>query len=171
MDKQQEALIKAVIADFTKEKGKQPTNQKELTEYIKQKGGDKYLQSKLEGMAKKAAHGAKLEYIKSISHKCNDDEELVYFKRGGRVDCGCRDKKMKGGGKTTETTLKDMPWVAEFKAKRAKKKAEEEARKKAEEAQRKRDIQFADDYNEGYSHVEKNKGVKKNCFGTKIKIK
>ena len=36
MDKQQEALIKAVVADFTKEKGKQPANQKELTDYIKQ---------------------------------------------------------------------------------------------------------------------------------------
>lgn len=167
MDKSQEALIKAVVADFTKEKGKQPASEKELTDYIKEKGGDKYLQSKLQGMSKKAAHGAKLQYIKSISHKCNDDEELVYFKRGGRVDCGCRGKKMEDGGKTD---LNDMPWKAAFKARQAKKRAEEEAKKKAQEAQRKKDIQFADDYNEGYSHVEKNKGVKRNCKGSKFKF-
>lgn len=167
MDKQQEALIKAVVSDFTKEKGKQPKDEKELTEYIKEKGGDKYLQSKLEGLAKKAERGAKLTYIKHLSHKCNDDEELVYFKRGGKVDCGCRGKKMNDGG---EVKLKDMPWKAEFKKKQAEKKAKEEARKKAEEARRKREIQFADDYNEGYSHVERNKGVGKNRKGCKIKF-
>lgn len=115
MDKQQEALIKAVVADFTKEKGKQPSNQKELTDYIKEKGGDKYLQSKLEGLAKKAAHGAKLEYIKSISHKCNDDEELVYFKRGGQVGCGCKKKKMEDGGKAE--TSNNSTWKDKFKQK------------------------------------------------------
>lgn len=173
MDKQQEALIKAVVSDFTKEKGKQPKDEKELTEYIKEKGGDKYLQSKLEGLARKAQRGAKLNYIRHLSHKCAEDEELVYFKKGGRVGCGC--KKKEDGGKVK---LQDMPWKAEFKAKQAKKKAEEEARKKAEEAKRKmeearrkREMQFVDDYNEGYSHVEKNKGINKNCSGTKIKIK
>ena len=71
------------------------------------------MQSKLEGLAKKAAHGAKLEYIKTISHKCNDDEELVYFKKGGRVNCGCK-KKMEDGGKT-ETSSDDNNWKNKFK--------------------------------------------------------
>jgi len=44
-----------------------------------------------------ARHGAKLNYIKSLKHQCNSDEELVYFKKGGRVDCGCVKKEQKGG--------------------------------------------------------------------------
>ena len=165
MDKTQEALIKAVVADYVKEKGKQPSSEKELTTYIKEKGGDKYLQTKLQSLTQKAARGAKLNYIKQLSHKCADDEELFYFKRGGTVDCGCRKKKMEDGG-----TIKDMPWKAEFKKKQAEKakaKAEEEKKKAA---QRKRDTKFADEYNEGYSHVERNKGVKKNCGGSKFKF-
>ena len=41
-----------------------------------------------------ALHGAKLDYIKTLKHQCADDEELVYYKVGGKVDCGC---KKKGG--------------------------------------------------------------------------
>lgn len=41
-----------------------------------------------------ALHGAKLNYFKNLKHQCADNEELVYYKVGGKVDCGC---KKKGG--------------------------------------------------------------------------
>ena len=46
--------------------------------------------------AQKAAHGAKLQYIKSLKHICPEGEELVYYKKGGSVTCGCK-KKEQGG--------------------------------------------------------------------------
>ena len=62
--------------------------------------------------ARKAAHGAKLNYIKSLKHQCADDEELVYFKKGGAFDCGCQKKK--DGGKTPLTKKKNSA-IEEFK--------------------------------------------------------
>lgn len=43
-----------------------------------------------------ARHGAKLNYVKSLKHQCADDEELVYYKRGGSVGCGCKKKENEG---------------------------------------------------------------------------
>lgn len=40
-----------------------------------------------------AKHGAKLNYLKSLKHQCAEDEEVVYFKNGGSVGCGCQKKK------------------------------------------------------------------------------
>lgn len=48
----------------------------------------------LQGQVSAARHGMKLQYIKSLKHQCADDEELYYYKVGGKVDCGC---KKKGG--------------------------------------------------------------------------
>lgn len=56
-------------------------------------------------------HGAKLQYIKSLKHQCADDEELVYYKKGGSVDCGCQ-KKEKGG---EVVTAKSGSAVEKFK--------------------------------------------------------
>lgn len=49
-----------------------------------------------------ARHGAKLQYLKSLKHQCAEDEEVVYFKKGGSVGCGCKKKKMAEGGKTSK---------------------------------------------------------------------
>ena len=46
-------------------------------------------------LAKKVAHGTKLEYFKSLKNQCAEDEELYYYKKGGSVGCGC--KKKEGG--------------------------------------------------------------------------
>ena len=46
--------------------------------------------------AQKAAHGAKLNYFKSLKNQCAEDEEVVYYKKGGSVTCGCK-KKEQGG--------------------------------------------------------------------------
>lgn len=50
----------------------------------------------IQGYIKKAAKGAKLNYIKSLKHQCAEDEELYYYKKGGSVGCGCK-KKEDGG--------------------------------------------------------------------------
>lgn len=58
--------------------------------------GDKEAQQVVSIMQKyikqKAAHGTKLQYFRNLKHKCAEDEELYYYKKGGLVDCGCRKK-------------------------------------------------------------------------------
>lgn len=53
----------------------------------------------------KAAHGAKLQYFKSLKHQCAEDEELVYYKSGGSLGCGCVKKKMGEGGQTSNNPV------------------------------------------------------------------
>ena len=50
-----------------------------------------------------ARHGAKLNYLKSLKNKCAEDEELVYFKKGGHLTCGC--KKKENGGQVKKAGL------------------------------------------------------------------
>ncbi len=64
-----------------------------------------------------ARHGAKLNYIKSLKHQCPDDYELYYYKKGGRVGCGC--KKKEDGGQVTAPKKQNA--IKEFKAKHGKK--------------------------------------------------
>ena len=54
-------------------------------------------QQSLQQQTKVAKHGAKLNYIKSLKNKCAEDEELVYYKKGGSIGCGCVKKKETGG--------------------------------------------------------------------------
>lgn len=71
-----------------------------------EKDAEEFRKSKSQSKAKKAAHGAKLDYIKTISHKCPEGQELYYFKVGGVVNCGCKGKKlMQEGGKTKESVV------------------------------------------------------------------
>lgn len=56
-------------------------------------------QQALQQKTQAARHGAKLNYLKSLKHQCAEDEEVVYYKKGGSVGCGCK-KKMEDGGKT-----------------------------------------------------------------------
>ena len=68
------------------------------------------LQSQAKQQAQVARHGSKLNYLKALKHQCADDEELVYYKTGGKVGCGCR-KKENGG--TVQGNYKDA--VTKFK--------------------------------------------------------
>ena len=61
-----------------------------------------------------AKHGAKLNYIKSLKHQCAEDEEVYYYKKGGRVGCGCRKKE--DGGEVKKMS-KGCSAVKKFKAK------------------------------------------------------
>lgn len=58
----------------------------------------------LQSQAQAAKHGAKLNYLKALKNQCTEDEELVYFKKGGKVDCGCR-KKEDGGEMKKESSI------------------------------------------------------------------
>ena len=71
-----------------------PKNQDEVKKYYAE-----YQKEKAQASAqqtKKAAHGTKLNYFKSLKNQCAEDEEVVYFKKGGSVKCGCK-KKEDGG--------------------------------------------------------------------------
>ena len=106
-------LAEVIIAMFTKEKGRQPQNKEEITQYVQSKGGQEFINKLQQKLVQSAAHGAKLQYIKSLKHKCADDEELYYYKRGGSVGCGCRKKE--DGGEVTKAS-KGCSAVEKFKA-------------------------------------------------------
>lgn len=96
-------------------------DQKQLEQYIKSLGEEGLKQAyaefteAMQKSAQKAAHGAKLQYIKKLKNICNDDEELVYYKKGGSIGCGCKKKKnMEDGG--TVPQKKKMSVVEKFKA-------------------------------------------------------
>ena len=101
----------------------------------------------------KAAHGAKLDYVKSLKHICPEGQELYYYKQGGNLKCGCKGQKMEDGTKVEEAKCGA---VAKFKkVKKAGfgswitkladatgsnggfKKAEQESKKKSENNKRK----------------------------------
>ena len=71
-----------------------PKNQDEVKKYYAEYQKEKAKAS--EAQTKKAAHGTKLTYFKSLKNQCAEDEEVVYFKKGGSVRCGCK-KKEDGG--------------------------------------------------------------------------
>lgn len=96
----QYALVGYIVA--TKKQPKDENEIKQLAQQLiqlKQQDPQKYnqlVQLGQQAQAQKAEKGAKLNYIKSLKGQCPDGEELVYFKKGGMIDCGCQ-KKEKGG--------------------------------------------------------------------------
>ena len=81
-------------------------NLKKIAQSSKDESERKNAQSMVEAinsaLKQKAAHGAKLNYVKSLKHICPEGEELVYFKKGGLMQCGCKGKKMEEGAKVEE---------------------------------------------------------------------
>ena len=63
-----------------------------------QKGDVKSAKAMIQQLAgaRKAAHGAKLDYFRKLKNQCPEGEELYYYKKGGSVGCGCK-KKEDGG--------------------------------------------------------------------------
>ena len=78
-----------------------------------QKGDVKSAKAMIQQLAgaRKVARGAKLQYIKKLKNQCADDEELYYYKKGGRVGCGC--KKKEDGGEVE--TAKKGSIISRFK--------------------------------------------------------
>lgn len=95
-------------------------NQQELEKYVQSLGEDGLKQAYdeftkvMQSQAQKAAHGAKLQYFRNLKHKCGENEELVFYKKGGSVECGCVGKKMEKGGEAP----KSRNAVNEFKTKK-----------------------------------------------------
>ena len=73
-------------------------------------------QQALQQKTQAAKHGAKLNYLKSLKHQCAEDEEVVYYKEGGSVGCGCK-KKEEGG----EVVKAKDGWKNKFKKDQASK--------------------------------------------------
>lgn len=90
-----------------------PKNEEEQKNIEAAKG---YVAEIKKRLTTKAAHGAKLDYVKSLKHICPEGEELVYFKQGGSVGCGC--KKKEDGG---EVVKANMGVVANFRKDQKKK--------------------------------------------------
>ena len=92
--------------NWCKSKNKQPKSEDETKQlfvaFMKEKHPEEYKQAvqnqqkQQQAQAKKAAHGTKLNYFKSLKNQCAEDEEVTYFKKGGSVRCGCK-KKEDGG--------------------------------------------------------------------------
>ena len=109
---------------WCKSKNKSPKTEDETKQlfvaFMKEKHPEEYKQAvqnqqkQQQAQAQKAAHGAKLNYFKSLKNQCAEDEEVVYYKKGGSVGCGC--KKKEDGGQVT--TAKEGSAIAKFKATR-----------------------------------------------------
>lgn len=78
-------------------KGLDESKQKALAQKYQQ-----WKEAKKKKQATKAAHGAKLDYVKSLKHICPEGQELYYFKQGGNLKCGCKGQKMEEGAKVEE---------------------------------------------------------------------
>ena len=93
-------------------------SQQELEKYVQSLGEDGLKQAYdeftkvMQSQAQKAAHGAKLQYFRDLKHKCGEGEELVFYKKGGSVECGCKGKVMEKGGEvkkaSTGTAIDDF---------------------------------------------------------------
>lgn len=92
--------------NWCKSKNKQPKSEDETKQlfiaFMKEKHPEEYKkavenqQKQQQAQTQKALHGAKLNYFKSLKNQCAEDEEVVYYKKGGSVNCGCK-KKEEGG--------------------------------------------------------------------------
>lgn len=159
--------------------------QKDLEKYVQGLGEDglkkayeefsKSLQEEETNKAKKAAHGMKLNYVKNLKNQCADDEELVYFKKGGTLGCGCRKKMQKGG-----ETPKEESIISKFK--KFRQKAENTANKLSGKTYtegktiilRKSDIEKAKKETEKQPNIDEeavDMKPKKNRCGSKLKLK
>ena len=98
LPKEQQQQIMQAFAQWAQQRGVDLNQLQQDPNALEQALGQ-FMQEMQSQQAQIARHGAKLNYIKSLKHQCAEDEELVYYKRGGSVDCGCK-KKMETGGKT-----------------------------------------------------------------------
>ena len=97
MDKQKaERFAQYLVSKYGEDGAKKKIQKIQKTGKVDQEDLKGFAESeqKSKGKTSKDLHGAKLNYIKTLKHQCADDEELVYYKVGGKVDCGC---KKKGG--------------------------------------------------------------------------
>ena len=115
MDKQKaERFAQYLVSKYGEDGAKKKIQKIQKTGKVDQEDLKGFAESeqKSKGKTPKDLHGAKLNYIKTLKHQCADDEELVYYKVGGKVDCGC---KKKGGDIEPKKECGGGP-VAKFKS-------------------------------------------------------
>lgn len=105
--------------NWCKSKNKQPKSEDETKQlfvaFMKEKHPEEYkaAMENQQKQAQKALHGAKLNYFRTLKNQCAEDEEVVYYKKGGSVNCGC--KKKEEGGEVRKAGL-GCPAVERFKS-------------------------------------------------------
>lgn len=159
-DKEAKEFMEYLISKY----GEEYLTDQKITEMKKSGKLDKEYINFMKEQTRKALHGAKLNYIKGLKHICNDDEELVYYKKGGSIDCGCVKKKQKGGEVKNDSTKNWKQKFYDSKTKQFREPTKEEQKKQAENRN-----QSAQGKGEG-TPPKINKGIKKNCGGSKIKV-
>ena len=146
--------LQQAFIQFLAQKSGAKTEQ-ELNQYIQSLGEEGIKQAQQEFVSlmkqqsqdqkkkktRKAAHGSKLQYFKKLKNKCSEGEELVYYKRGGAVDCGCVKKAESG----TQIPKGEEGIVSKFK-----RKAKELIKGKKEEP-KKKDLSTKPDENGEYT--------------------
>lgn len=110
--------------NWCKSKNKSPKSEDETKQlfvaFMKEKHPEEYKQAiqnqqkQQQAQAKKALHGAKLNYFKSLKNQCAEDEEIVYYKKGGSVGCGCKKKKDGGIVNKGPITKGNPSWKTNF---------------------------------------------------------
>ena len=173
----QEEFVNWCRSNKKQPKSKEETQQLFVT-FMKEKHPEEYkaAMENQQKQAKKAAHGAKLNYFKSLKNQCAEDEEIVYYKKGGSVGCGCK-KKMEEGGQAPKKSPVDKfrnAWTKKDEQKldslSSQKKLTPQGQKEKERLQNK----FKKAPNrKDYEIEEGKKGTKlsKDCGGSTLKLK
>lgn len=136
---------------------------------------DKYYEKFTEMKLRAGAHGTKLQYFRQLKHQCAEDEELVYFKKGGSVGCGCVKKAQAG---TTVPNKKENT-VVKKTVKPNSNKLDPNKTKTLPNGKYPSNWTVEDKTiwerkwgaNDEGAAATKNKGIKKNCGGATIKLK
>ena len=116
----QKEFINWCKANKKSPKSEQETKQL-FVSFMKEKHPEEYKQAmenqqkQQQQQAQKAAHGTKLNYFRTLKNQCPEGEELVYYKKGGQVSCGCKKKKEEGGVIADD----ENDWKKKFKARKA----------------------------------------------------
>lgn len=124
----------------------------------------------------KAAHGAKLQYFKSLKHQCAEDEELYYYKKGGSLGCGCK-KKMEEGEQTPKKSPIDKfrnAWTKKDEQKLDSLSSQRRLTPQGQKEKEKLQNKFKKAPNrKDYEIEEGKKGTKlsKDCGGSTLKLK
>ena len=179
----QEEFVNWCRSNKKQPKSKEETQQLFVT-FMKEKHPEEYKAAieNQQKQAKKAAHGAKLNYFKSLKNQCAEDEEVVYYKKGGSVGCGCKKKEDGGSIEKKDSTSNNA--VKAFKLKQKQKKEQKRLDPKTTKTlpegkypsywtsqERRTWEKIHGDNDEGLGAHEKGGKVNKDCGGAVAKFK
>ena len=159
----------------------QAKDEQDLRDKVKNLSQDdmeKYYEEFSKKKLKKAAHGSKLQYFRQLKHQCAEDEELVYFKKGGSVGCGCVKKKMEDGGRTpnkkkfaVNSSKQDQATKDSIAANVYNDEEIQDTRPGFYKKNKNGKVQWTPDRTKAPYKKENGGGLKKNCGGATIKLK